>query len=231
MASHNPVQWKLRTGAPQSSGALSIDQIQRLGAAHGFKDGPLLELSRKLTAAQADPLNLSQPELVAPKKDRGAREAQRAMNDLRRAEKAIDKAHEVIDQLRFSNAFANTGMPNPAEHHLARFREGVEAISDFRQYLETMKRINGISYADEPDRRKARDFRKEIVCWTIFTFWTERGLPLKFTTDPIRSERGGDLFDFVNEIVECMTDPPTRISGETLKFDLKRYQDFHENKR
>ena len=208
-----------------------MDQIQRLGAVHGFKDGPLLELSRKLTAAQTDPLKLSQPELVAPKKDRGAREARKAINDLRRAERAIAKAQEVINQLRFSNPFTNTGMANPTEHHLARLLEGVAAVSDFRKYLETMQRINGISYDDEPDRRKARDLRKEIVCWTIFTFWTERGLPLKFTTDPIRSERGGNLFDFVNAIVECMTDPPTRISGETLKFDLKRYQDFRESVR
>ncbi|SEK07576.1 hypothetical protein SAMN05444007_1206 [Cribrihabitans marinus] len=208
-----------------------MDQIQRLGAAHGFKDGPLLELSRKLTVAQSDPLNLSQPELVAPKKDRGARVAQRAINNLRRAEEAIAKAQQVINELRFSNPFAHTGMPNPAEYHLATFREGVEAISDFRQYLENMKRNDGISYGDEPDRRKARDLRKEIVCWTIFTFWTERSLPLKFTTDPISSERGGDLFDFVNAIVECMTEPPTRISGETLKLDLKRYQDFCQSVR
>ncbi|WP_424988834.1 hypothetical protein [Microbulbifer sp. S227A] len=229
MASHHPVPWKLRTSARPSSGALSIEQIQRLGAAHGFNDGPLLELSRNLTVAQANPLNLSQPELAAPKKERGGREAQRVINYLTRAESTIAKAQEVIDELRFSNPFAHTGMPNPAEHQLAKFQEGVEAISGLRKYLETMVRTDGISYADEPDRRKARDLRKEMVCWTIFRFWSERDRPLKFTTDPVNNERGGDLFAFVNAIVECMTDPPTRISGETLKLDLKRYQDFQEN--
>lgn len=231
MASHNPVPWKLRTAARRSSGVLSIEQIQRIGAAYGFNDGPLLVLSRNLIVAQAYPLNLSQPELAAPKKKRGRMEAQKAINELRRAENTIAKAQKLMVQLRFSNPFAHTGMPNPAEPHLAKFRESVEAISGLRKYLETMVRIDDISYADEPDRRKARDLRKEIVCWTIFTFWSERDRPLKFTTDPVNNERGGDLFDFVNAIVECMTAPPTRISGETLKLDLKRYQDFHENGR
>lgn len=231
MASHNPLPWKLRAGDPASSGALTMEQIQRICSAHGFTESPLLELSRKLAVAQRDSLDLSQPEIVVPKKERGGREVQKAIDKLKSAEKAIAKARETIDQLRFSNPYAHTGMQNPAEQHLARFGEGVESISDLRAYLETIKRGGLVSYGDEPDRRKARDVRKEIVCRTIFRFWDEHGRPLSFTTDPMTSQRGGDLFAFANAIVECMTDPPTPISGETLKMDLTLYRRFGEQER
>ncbi|MGC9371244.1 MAG: hypothetical protein ACP5DX_17040 [Paracoccaceae bacterium] len=231
MASHNPLPWKLHSGKSPSSGALTIEQIQRIDAQHGFNDGPLLDLSRKLAGAQSDPLNLSQPELAAAKKERGGREAQKAIKDLKRAEKAVAKAREAVDLLRFSNPYAHTGMPNPAEQHLASFISAADNIADFRKYLETMTRAELVGYGDHPNRRKARDLRKEIVCWTVFGFWEERGRPLSFTTDYKTSERGGDLFAFVNAIVECMTDPPTQISGETLKRDLGLFLDFREEER
>lgn len=89
-----------------------------------------------------------------------------------------------------------------------------------------MQQEQAVSYSGMPDRRKTRDLRREIVCWTTFNFWEENGRKLGYTSDLVRDARGGPLIDFINSIVACMTEPSTTISGETLKMDIEKYNAF-----
>jgi hypothetical protein len=38
----------------------------------------------------------------------------------------------------------------------------------------------------------------------------------------------GALFDFANTVVELITDPPSRLSGETLRMELDDYRAYAE---
>lgn len=49
--SDKPIPWKLYTGQPPQSGALTTDQIRKISEEHGFDAEPLLALSQKLTMA------------------------------------------------------------------------------------------------------------------------------------------------------------------------------------
>lgn len=226
MASHHPIPWKLHSGARSYPDALAPSQIKDLAERYGFTEDQLLALSEKLALALKPELHISAPELVPHRKSRGRREAQTAIDDLLKAEKALAKAKQTVSELRFSNPFAHTGLPNPSKGHLDGFAAATASVSDFRNYLQIMQRNNYVIYSGIPDLRKVRDLRREIVCWVVFNFWDEADRSLTFTTDPITSERGGALFAFINAIVTCMTEPATVISGETLKLELQRWQEF-----
>lgn len=81
-----------------------------------------------------------------------------------------------------------------------------------------------VSYKGTPDKRRARDVRRNIVCTSIFNSWDESGRKLSYSTDPLTSERGGRLFDFVNAVVECISDPPSHLNGETVKIELDEFK-------
>ena len=224
MTTKDRLPW--RTGAEKSGsrGVLSRKQISDLSATFGIGGGALLELSRKLSMALSEDLNLSQPELVQPKIARGAREARKAIDALEKAEKQIERARDHLAQLRFRNEWAHCGVPDPGDQHMAGFLEGSRAIAEFRHFLQVMAREQLVTFTDVPDKRRVKDLRRDIVTTTIFNFWDERGRTLTITTDPDSGERSGELVRFVNAVVACLTDPPCRLHGETIFLDLKAFK-------
>lgn len=87
-----------------------------------------------------------------------------------------------------------------------------------------MAKEEQVFYTGMPDKRLTTDIRRTIVCVTIFNFWDEAKRKLTYTTAPATSERGGELIDFVNAVVLCMTDPPCRLSGEVIKAGLEVFK-------
>jgi hypothetical protein len=222
------VPWRLRQGTQETSGALTEDQIDRLCREHDFDPDLVRALSQKLDDALSIRLNLSKPDMAPQRSAKGASEAAKAVKALRAAERELGKAREGIQPLRFRNEFAHAGVPNPSIWHLENFSNGIEAIEAFRRFLEVMIRQNGVSVSGVPDKRLLRDDRRVMVCTAIFNIWEEVGLPLGYTTDPLTSERRGALFDFANTVVELITDPPSRLSGETLRMELDDYRAYAE---
>jgi hypothetical protein len=166
---------------------------------------------------------------MAPQRSaKGASEAAKAVKALRAAERELGKARESVQPLRFRNEFAHVGATNPSIWHLENFSNGIEAIEAFRRFLEVMIRQNGVSVSGVPDKRLLRDDRRVMVCTAIFNIWEEVGLPLGYTTDPLTSERRGALFDFANTVVELITDPPSRLSGGTLRMELDDFRAYAE---
>ena len=223
MSARTVLPWRILDDVSQD--ALSEENAMSLADQFGFEIHLLQSLSRQVSIALAPALNLSQPELIWPKKDRGKRELKKVLVQLEKAERALNAAGEGLQSLRFHNSFAYAGVPNVIHQHLAQYADSREAIGTFKRYLETMLQHGMVSYIDDPDRRKARDLRREIVCWNVFAFWDEQKRSLTYTTNPMTSERSGALFDFTNAIVMCVTDPPTRLKGETIRLDLKRFLD------
>jgi hypothetical protein len=227
MITKDTIPWRLHDRKPSSEGALSQSQMSHLCSSHILDPKAVGELSRKLDSALSRTLNLSQPELLLSKLDRGSKQLDSVISDLRSAEDRLANTSETLQNLSFKNPYGHIGMPNPSIRHLKALAKCREALSSIRSFVEVAKREQWAVYAGAPDKRRVRDVRRTMVCVAIFNFWEEAGRKLSYTTDPIdRSRRGGPLIDFVNALVECITNPPSQISGDTIKTELEEFKSW-----
>ncbi|WP_442582058.1 hypothetical protein ACSBOB_08855 [Mesorhizobium sp. ASY16-5R] len=220
METNDTIPWRLREGPATCQGALTEAHIVLLSATHEIGTDTLCELSKKLDGALSRQLNMTEPEFADKRADKGTREAKKALHHLGSVEKDLARALEIFRSLRFKNPFAHVGMPDPFVGHVAELEKAEESVKKFRTSAAAMARNGLISFKPNPDKRLIRDVRRQIVCTSIFNCWEEIGGKLTYTTDPITSERGGPLFEFANGVVECITEPPSRLSGSTMRSEL-----------
>ncbi len=77
------------------------------------------------------------------------------------------------------------------------------------------------------NKTHVRDKRRQYVVETCCYAWQDAGRPVTLTTAhhaEAGKKRKGRLFDFIQEAVARVTDPPTQLSGETLRKDLDRFK-------
>ncbi len=203
---------------------MTRDEAIELRDTFGLDLTALRRLSRKLDMALPKELSIVQHEFGLARVRRGVRELQSAIKELSAVEKKLQKVDTILQTVKFKNMFGPTGMPNPATQLLEDFKASHQDISNFRKYLEAMARDEQVFYTGMPDKRLTTDIRRTIVCFTIFNFWNEAKRKLTYTTAPGTSERGGELIDFVNAVVLCMTDPPCRLSGEVIKAEIEDFK-------
>jgi hypothetical protein len=220
------VPWKLRGGKPTGEGALTQDEVSGLRDKFALDFTALRKLSITLDMALSKELHITQYELGPARVKRGVRELQSAIKELSAAEKKLRKVETILQGVKFKHLFRHTRMPHPAIQRVEEFAIGNEAITRFRLFLEAMAREELVFYTGMPDKRLTTDIRRNIVCVAIFNFWDEAGRKLSYTTAPGTSERGGELVNFVNAVVLCMTDPPCRLSGEVIKAELEDFKPY-----
>jgi len=220
------IPWRLRTEGNTKCGALSPDEVTRLS--HDFDLDPLAlgQLSIQVDTALSANLSFRQLELIPMQARKGADEVKVAIKALRDAEAKLQQAAETLSQLRFKHLFSNTGMPNQSSHHLELFYLGTEAVGKFRHYVETMARNDFVAFTGHPDKRKISDLRRNLVCVAIFNLWIEHDRRLTYTSDLDTWERGGRLVEFVNAVVECITDPPSRLDGDAIRREIEWFKSF-----
>lgn len=218
------VPWRLREGKPSPNGALNHQQLQALGDAYGFMPDQMLDLSRRIDIGLSRELQIASPELSEVRQRRGRHELQTLVKRLSSASKALADAETILEPVSVRNLYAYVGVPNPERAHRDALKQAENAITAALSFYLVAAREDLAFYTAHPDKRQVHDIRREIVCTGIFNAWEDAGRRLSFTTDPITSERGGPLLEFVNAVVECITDPPTRLTGETIKTEIKRYK-------
>lgn len=218
------VPWKLRLGKPTQDGALTREQVSQLSEQFGLDFVRLRRLSRDLDMALSEKLHLTQIEHGPARIERGVRELNAASKELRAVEQKLQKVEDLLQNLKFKNMFSHAGVPNSAPRHLESFSASTLGLRDFRAYLDIMAREALVVYTGMPDKRRISDLRRQIVCVSIFNFWDEAKRNLSYTTAPGTSERGGELVDFVNAVVWCMTEPSCRLSGEVIKAELDSFK-------
>ncbi len=231
MFTKDTLPWRLRSVPPTAEGALSSAQKSQLADTYGLDAKALLDLSVQLNSALAEQLNMTQPELAPSKHQKGLRKLDSAIQDLRVAERKLAAANDAVSDLRFKNPYAYAGVPSPADRHIAALRKVISFSTEAREFFETMRRHELVSYTGQPDKRRTRDERRTMICTAIFNCWLENGGNLSFTTDPITSERGGPLVDFVNSVVFCITDPPSCLNGEAIRTELQDFKSYAEKHR
>ena len=209
------IPWRLRDTRPTSDGALTADQMSLLGQKFGFDPAAMRELSQRVDIGLSKELSMTQLELRPIKIAKGVTELQAAIKALVAAELKLFQAGEKLQYLT---------IPAPAELNLESLVSSHREITQFRKKLEFLERHRWVSYISNPDKRRTKDVRRCIVCTGIFNVWDEGGRKLSYSTDPETSERGGRLVEFVNAVVECITDPPSRLRGEAIKAELDEFK-------
>jgi len=218
------IPWRCHA-TPLPEDALSQDDILKLASAHDVSEGDLRILSRKLSSVMRPKLALSQPELMPARRSAGTKNLKRLNDLLRMAQSKLDEASGIVTEMGFSSPFAHTGMPNPGVAIKQEFEDARATLDKCGQFFRTMETAGLGTFRGTPDKRKASDVRRTIVCTHIFNLWCDVGRKLSYSTDPVSGERTGPLIALVQDVVACLTDPRTRLSGETILNDLEAYHD------
>lgn len=214
------IPWKIIGEDTSPIEPLDDIDIERLAAIHRIDEALLRKLSGKLRSVLRPQLKLSQPDIAPARRKKGLKELGRANDLLRSAEGKLQAAEKILNNLRFTNDFGHTGMPNPGDRRLEEFRTAIQTIEECSDFFKTMEQYDMATALGTPDARKSTDVRRTILCVTIFNLWSDLERNLTYTTNPVSGERTGPLIDFVNDMVHCMTAPPSRLSGEAIKREL-----------
>ncbi|MCE5974923.1 hypothetical protein LZA78_15675 [Sinirhodobacter sp. WL0062] len=218
--------WKIQRKTPD--GPLTDAQRRDLSAQFEIP----LENLRELSAALGHALDpwLFVPSIITIVKqvERAPTEFEHLMRDLRQAEKYLGKAMERMRTL----AVVDTQRAELSKDH---FRDQVstsyEAVRQMNRDFAQMDKTGSakLDFLGDPDARRTRDDRREAILAAIFRCWYRSGRSETVTTDGSSSERKGPLFDFVDAVVDCVSEPGGRLSGHTIWKDLQQWR--HDNRR
>jgi hypothetical protein len=185
----------------------------------------LTELSQRIGRN----LDVSEPvNLVHVSMSKGAaRAAKEAERSLKNLDAAFENLSEASDRLR---PFCpnRKGNPEGAAHFtraLALMRQCECLLEEAEQALHLAMRAGPFALVLAPtDKRVISDVRRKHVLRSIFQFWNDAGPRGRYTSDPGSSKRRGPLIDFTNAIVECVTDPPSRLSPNTIVAEFSKFK-------
>lgn len=225
MKTKDTVAWKVKTFA-EEEGAIPNDRITQLSAKFDLGTEHLDGLSVGLTIALHPDRYLGREEIKSLQRERAQRAIEDAVTDLGAATKKLSRVSDRINAISFKPMFSYLELPKPEAAHLQNLERCIADIANLKKFLLTMSRGNAVSSKNVPDKRFLRDERRRIVCKFIFESWEESGRVLSYTTDPLTSDRGGPLLEFVNAVVECITDPPGQLGGEAIKTELEAFKNL-----
>ncbi len=205
--------------------ALNVEQIVRLAEVFAFPVEAVAALSKDLARA----LNKTITPVFAPlprKKAiaRAQTEMQSTAKDIMTASEALLRGFERLERLDSIQANNRLGA--------ARFKALQKDYDQVLRNVETLHRKLRI-LTDTPDvaldlrpadRRVISDLRRTAVLSCLFAFWECEGRTLSVTTDPIDNRRKGQLIEFVNAAVRCITDPSNELSGDTIHDELAKFK-------
>lgn len=216
--------WRLHDGKTENFEVFSPQQTALLASSHGIDQGLIRELARSIRRSLTENLSHLQTENFGVRINKGASEVGKAIRHIEAAQKQLLKVEEILSQIEFG-ALISTNNPlvtssEEQSNHLA----AVEALEGFKVQLDKMVAEQKVIFKGIPDKRRMRDLRRELICADIFRLWEQVGRKVSSTTNPLISEREGPLIAFVNDIVALVTEPSTRLSGETIHSDIARYR-------
>lgn len=211
--------WKLQ--AYDRAGPLTDAQIDDLAAAFDLDRALLRALSRSLGTG----LDPGQNIYVVPISRTTA--TRRATADLAVAKKnmktALARLDEALDRLMtlWPEDVPDGDDVKQYRRILERMDEHTVGLRAVEADLAAMTASPGRFLKMTPeDKRLLRDRRRDAVLHAVFQTWVDAGRTVGFTTDPITSERHGQLIDFAQGVVACVTDPPTPLAGEAIAREI-----------
>jgi len=217
-----------RIAAYGDDGALSEADLKALAERFDLPEPVLQRLSRELGYCLDEGSEVTLVEInkrVAI--ERAVTNLETAAGKARRVEAELQAIERTLAPL--SDYFAE----NRADADLlasakARARQLREAASELYEAIDRVTRTPGAAADMAPrDKRKVWDKRRQYVVETCCHAWRDAGRPLTYTTRadiPEPDRRRGALVAFIQAVVARVTDPPSPLSGETLRKDIDRFK-------
>lgn len=205
--------------------ALNAEEIKRLAEGFAFPMEAVATLSKDLARAldkKVTPVFAPLPRKKAIA--RAQKEMQHTAKDIMKASEALLRGFDRLERLDKTQASNRLGA--------ARFKALQKDYDQVLRNVETLHRKMRI-LTDTPDvaldlrpedKRGISDLRRTAVLSCLFSFWDREGRTLSITTDPIDNRRKGQLIEFVNAAVRCITDPSNELSGDTIHDELAKFK-------
>lgn len=102
-----------------------------------------------------------------------------------------------------------------------------QAVSGLYDAIDRVIRLPGSAADMSPtDKRSISDGRRRVIVETCCYAWHDAGRPVTYTTNSVSAHdtRGGRLIKFIQAVVKMVTDPPGKLSGETIRKDIDRWE-------
>jgi hypothetical protein len=214
--------WRLRDYG--RGGALTDGQAEELALRFGLDCEVLKSLSIALAIAlnpTANPSVIHMSRKVAT--DRAARELDKALTETTVAEKKLRQAVARLTPLYTGSSLDTGGAARLEKLKIAMAETHRRSVLDLQELSAVNKVPNVALMVRYTQKGKMEDRRRKMVMHTLFYAWQASGRKLTYTTDSVRKQRSGPLIDFVTAVVACVTDPPLKLSGETIVADLREH--------
>lgn len=218
--SRSKIPWVLREDDYRP--VLSDQQVRQLSKQFSLPKDILDAMSNTLTLAlqrSSGPRSILKPAGVEA---RGRKALEAAINELRRAGRLVETAKGRLLPVDFASPIVVGSELATVGDLLRKLDQAIQNLEAVDAGYAALLAKGKVPFIRGPgDSRYQHDVRRGMVCGVIIRHWLMAGRPASYTTDPVTSERSGELIDFVNAVVACVTSPPTAISGETIRREIE----------
>mgnify|MGYP000331623537 CR=1 FL=1 len=223
--------WRLHNQGSKGANAFSAEHVEFLSQKYDLDREALWELSRQVGRTLSESCTYFQPELTRSRTDKATKEIQKAIKHIETAERELRKTGAILETLHFGDLIATTRRPKASVEHRSALQSSIDSHRHLKQHIVDMAVSGKVIFDGNPDKRRLRDLRRASVCGSAFAIWAEHGRKISYTSDAIKSERTGPLIEFINDIVSFVTDPPTPLSGETIKTEISAFVSNNRSRR
>ena len=218
----NPsVQWKISNYG--SSGALSEQAIAEITEScqpeFTVTKEDLQRLSRHLgSALDGQDMPFLYETSRSDAKSHGVKKLEEIRERVAKAETANTKARKTMQDLAENLYFDRKAID--LRIYLKKLQEAEALLVEVSNDLSTIEDKDEPFYLKFKNRRHVPDARRRYVVLAVHQFLQETGNRYSFTTDVGSYERSGGLMDFLDLVVPHITDPPSKLSKDTVARDL-----------
>lgn len=229
------VRWRMNKA--EGFVALNPDQFQSLGMQFGLSREDLSVLSFALGRA-LDPKVRSRTLFIDEIGKEGKAAFTSAMRSIEQAVKHLKSARKQLRLLDISTPVGPDTYISPYQDLFAALMESA-ALAELarRRFQKAVVHGMPLQTRERASDRHRGDARRRVVCLAIIRFWDSIGRQVSYTTDPIGSQRKGQLVEFINAVVGCVTEPRASLGGETIareitsaRIVIQRDRDFEQKK-
>lgn len=211
----------LRVGKTLVRGALSAGQISEIATRFDLPVEAVKLLSGSLGAALEVRLAPHLPVDEAASRKAGKKNVKEVMTLLSKTRRSLDEAKELVQELE-----PVSGLRLAHDALAQRFIGRVGVLAEVVAGLERLGRHLGgdedlVEAIKLVNAGKTEDSVRQHVMGIIFAAWERQGRKTSFTTDPQTSQRRGVIFDFVNAVLVCITEPSRPLSNDTIVKELQ----------
>lgn len=221
--------WKL--GSYGDEGVLNVTRIAHLHETFGLPKAVLRDLSRQLGYCldNEDDVAINLTEV------RRSQAIERGQKILKKQLRLAKRGSLTLEEIRanmapLSSCFASSPYEKAM---LPAFRrklgKEIEITPGIVAALKSMIQRPGSAADMSPsDKRKSQDKRRQYVVETCCYAWAEAGSEVTYTTysdGRPDGQRHGPLIEFIQTVVEMITDPSQKLSGETIRKDIDGFRE------